>query len=115
MCNVKGCRSKAVAKGLCAKHYMRLRRTGDPQEVRRAGRKPSTDLMSLFMRKNVPEWSDRTHARYQQAMVLMSDWNQKSREEVLKTAIRPNGSVNVSRLLTLVRMVRMGRMSDSVR
>jgi hypothetical protein len=29
-CKVEGCSNAAVAKGLCAKHYMRARRTGDP-------------------------------------------------------------------------------------
>jgi hypothetical protein len=34
------CDGKPVAKGLCAKHYMRMRRTGDPDETRKPGPKP---------------------------------------------------------------------------
>ena len=30
MCKIEGCSGKAVARGLCAMHYMRVRRTGDP-------------------------------------------------------------------------------------
>jgi len=35
MCNIKGCDSNSVAKGLCAKHYMRKLRTGDPNTAPR--------------------------------------------------------------------------------
>ena len=29
-CTIQGCKNPTVAKGLCGKHYMRARRTGDP-------------------------------------------------------------------------------------
>jgi hypothetical protein len=47
MCTIAGCDGKAVSNGLCAKHYMRLRRTGDPNVTRRPGVKatgPSKEL-----------------------------------------------------------------------
>jgi hypothetical protein len=39
-CSVPGCRGEAVAQGLCAKHYMRLRRRGDPNAGFPVGRQP---------------------------------------------------------------------------
>jgi len=40
MCKISGCRTPAIAQGLCAKHYMRQRRTGDPTVKRKPGPKP---------------------------------------------------------------------------
>ena len=42
-CAIPGCPHEAVAKGLCAKHYMRLRRAGDPMAKLQAGRKAQSD------------------------------------------------------------------------
>jgi len=40
-CKVAGCTNAAIALGLCAKHYMRQRRTGDPTSAnRKPGPKP---------------------------------------------------------------------------
>lgn len=39
MCKISGCANPAIAQGLCAKHYMRQRRTGDPTVKRRPGPK----------------------------------------------------------------------------
>ena len=39
MCTIEGCDRKPVASGLCAKHYMRARRTGDPTQTYKPGRK----------------------------------------------------------------------------
>jgi hypothetical protein len=39
MCKIDGCNRVPVAKGLCAKHYLRLRRTGDASLVRKTGPK----------------------------------------------------------------------------
>jgi hypothetical protein len=40
MCEIAGCKAPAVAQGLCAKHYMRQRRSGDPMVKRKPGPKP---------------------------------------------------------------------------
>jgi hypothetical protein len=40
-CTIEGCGGEAVAKGLCAKHYMRLRRAGSADTVGKAGRPPN--------------------------------------------------------------------------
>jgi hypothetical protein len=39
-CTITACTSDAVAKGLCAKHYMRQRRRGDPEAAYPPGRQP---------------------------------------------------------------------------
>jgi predicted RNase H-like nuclease (RuvC/YqgF family) len=39
-CKVQGCPNVGIAKGLCAKHYMRARRTGDPSVRLKPGPKP---------------------------------------------------------------------------
>jgi transposase-like protein len=39
-CTIKGCANEAVARGLCAKHYMRQRRRGDPEAAFPPGRQP---------------------------------------------------------------------------
>jgi DNA-binding response OmpR family regulator len=59
MCTIEGCDRKPVAKGLCAKHYMRARRTGDPSQTRMPGRRrdPSPMLMRV-------DRSPRSNARW---------------------------------------------------
>ena len=47
MVRLAGCPDKSVAKGLCDKHYMRQRRTGDAEQVRLPGRKPDPRLSRL--------------------------------------------------------------------
>ena len=39
-CTIPGCPNEATAHGLCAKHYMRLRRHGDPNVEIPVGRQP---------------------------------------------------------------------------
>jgi hypothetical protein len=39
-CKIDGCHNDAVAAGMCAMHYMRQRRTGDPTVTLKPGRKP---------------------------------------------------------------------------
>jgi hypothetical protein len=48
MCSIEGCGAKTVAKGLCAKHYMRLKRTGDAVKTGRPGPKPQPHLGREF-------------------------------------------------------------------
>ena len=102
MCKVKGCKTKPVAKGLCAKHYMRQRRTGDPMQTGRAGRKPSPTL-ALYRSVFHSDWGARTIARYAWAMTMLPS-NSKESIAAIKAATRPNGTVNVSRLSDIAAM-----------
>jgi|SRR6516164_4443859 len=99
MCRIKGCYGKPVADGLCAMHYMRVRRHGGPHEVRKRGPKPSwrADLRAMLP----PEYSPRTKARYIRAFKLLSVCGHAAHEEAIKAAVRPNGSLNVSKLLAM--------------
>ena len=40
ICTVKGCQNAPIARGLCAMHYMRARRTGNAITVGKPGRPP---------------------------------------------------------------------------
>jgi hypothetical protein len=92
-CKVDGCNHGAVAKGLCAKHYARARRAGDPTKTRRSGR-PHDEMLAVG-RNLFPDWSPRTIARWARAMRLL-----RSGDDDVPAAIervtRPNGTMNVS-------------------
>jgi hypothetical protein len=97
MCSIDGCEGKAIARGLCPKHYARQRRNGDPATVCKAGRPRSNSVASI--EATFPEWSPRTRARYKRACLLLARTPQL--REVIERATRPNGSINVSRLLEM--------------
>jgi hypothetical protein len=99
MCSIDGCDAKTVAKGLCAKHYMRQRRNGDPAKVRKVGRPRSE--RSALVDQMFSEWSPRTRARYKAAMTLLGVLESQEQLETVQLATRPNGSVNVSRMFDM--------------
>ena len=88
-CTFPNCQARAVAKGLCAKHAMRLRRHGDPAKVHRAGRKDGDADVRELMR----ELSDRSYARYMRGLRLLSLF-ELDVAPVIKQCTRPNGSMN---------------------
>lgn len=48
-CSYEGCENGGrIRKGLCQKHYMRLRRTGDPSIVRPAGKQGSSRKHPMY-------------------------------------------------------------------
>jgi hypothetical protein len=101
MCKIDGCGRASVAKDLCGKHYMRLRRTGDANRVRKSGPKRSESLTRSLLR----EWSPRTRARFDRALrMLLSAGGREEAEQAIKLSTRPNGSVNVSKLLGMAAM-----------
>jgi hypothetical protein len=104
-CEVEGCNHGVVAKGLCAKHYMRARRTGDSSKTRRAGR-PRDEMLSHW-RKLFPEWSPRTLARWVRARKLLRAFaSDEQVDAIIKRASRPNSkTLNVSEV---------GEVADSI-
>jgi len=50
MCKIEGCRAEPIAKGLCAMHYMRLRRQGDASKTGKPGR-PRIHTASVDVRE----------------------------------------------------------------
>jgi hypothetical protein len=69
-CTLPDCQGQAFAKGLCVKHYTRMRRHGDPAKVLPAGRKisdavedaddddPGGRLLLLYHRHDMDRWCD---------------------------------------------------------
>jgi hypothetical protein len=103
MCTAEGCEDRPVAKGLCRKHYMRLRRTGDPNVVRKAGAKPKP--MRQINAWGLRDASPRTLARLARACRLLDGQPEAVKVETLERATRSNGSVNTSKLLDMATMI----------
>ena len=109
MCKIEGCQSKPVAKDLCAKHYMRERRTGDASKTRKPGRKPDPYLTGMRAIMGADFGSRGTFSRYVSAMRLLND--EATMVRVINAATRPNGSINVAKLheMAIFIAVREGR------
>ena len=88
-CTFPDCPAPAVAKGLCGKHNMRLRRHGDPATVNRAGRKDG----DRQIRELMSELSDRSYARYMRGLRLLQTFELDAKP-VIASCTRPNGSMN---------------------
>src|SRR4051812_5922697 len=97
MCSIEGCAGQPVAKGLCSKHYMRVRRTGNSLMTRKPG--PTSSKTSLMLTTLFPDWSASRCSRYKLAMALCP--NLEERNRVIGAATRPNGSLNVRKLLDM--------------
>jgi hypothetical protein len=110
-CSIDNCDKPTVAKGLCRTHYMRLRRAGDPNTVRKAGR-PEDYLKAEF---RLPfqncGWSPRTFERYWTAyrrLDTLRGWQgvaendpQSPFRRALTICTLPNGNVNVAKFSQL--------------
>ena len=90
-CTFSGCKAKAVGKGLCAKHYMRLRRHGDPGKVNARGRLDG----DAAARKMMSELSDRSYARFQRGLGLLRLF-ELDVAPVIAKCTRLNGSMNLA-------------------
>jgi hypothetical protein len=110
MCMIEGCNTKPVAKGLCAMHYMRQRRTSDPNQVRKSGRKRNPALELLTENR-----SRRANMRF----VLAAQWLREAGadddvlRQAIKAASRPNGTLNISRLLGFAARLRWKRLCET--
>lgn len=91
-CTFPDCQAKAVAKGLCAKHYMRLRRHGDPAKVNARGRRDG----DAAARQLMSEVSDRSYARFLRGLRLLRLF-EFDVAPVIAKCTRPNRSVNWAR------------------
>src|SRR5271169_5815153 len=104
-CSIPDCANRAAAHGLCQKHYMRLRRHGDPGAVNKRGPKPAADAEAARMM--LPESSPRTQARFACALRLDKDIREVFGEKMIlltasAAATRADGSRSVSLILDLV-------------
>jgi len=99
MCSIEGCDAKPVAKGLCAKHYMRQRRTGDPMKTSGPGRPKMNDTSATIIREMFRDLGKRTQDRQIRASrILCACGGQEALEAAILKASRPNGSLNFSLL-----------------
>ena len=102
MCKIEGCWGKPVAQGLCAKHYMRLRRHGNATETHKPGPKPSRLNVAFRALMADSELSPRTLARHAKAYRLLAGLiDDETMKQVLKAVTRPSGSLNASKLLAI--------------
>jgi hypothetical protein len=101
-CSIHPCDNPAIIKGLCRKHYMRLRRNGDAAVTRKPGPKPSQaagdkhveELIDMLAGNRSP----RTRARCRRVAVLLMSLGDIDLEGFITTS-EANGVINVSNLL----------------
>jgi hypothetical protein len=99
-CSVPGCNQPPVAKGYCARHYMRVRRQGDPDKVGKPGR-PSI-MPGVEIEHGV---SRRSFTRVVKAMKIFhelgvpEDWINQTRQNQTRQTQR--NSFNHSRALRI--------------
>jgi hypothetical protein len=74
-CWVAGCGSKAFAKGLCQRHYTRLRKSGDPEKVGTRGR--PRDATKAGARETFRHWSESKFERNWRARKTFESSNDK--------------------------------------
>lgn len=101
MCSIKGCDAPMLAKGLCAKHYMRQRKHGKTNVVEKRGRKQNKDKAAQRQLMMPGGWSESTFERYWLAFKVRnsSGASDQERNQAIKNAARPSGSLNVSKLV----------------
>jgi hypothetical protein len=101
MCSIEGCDAKPVAKGLCAKHYMRVKRQGSPDKTGKPGRPRSAGLE--LTRSVFAAYSARTIARHNKAMQMLG--SEALRKNVIERNTCPNGSLSVSGMLATAKVL----------
>ena len=90
-------RPPAVAKGMCLKHYMRVRRTGSAKEVRRP-RRPKDERRAIALKVMAQaNLSDRTIATWWSAIKLLKELGEDVRPAI-EAATHPNGGLNTAKL-----------------
>jgi hypothetical protein len=99
ICTIEGCETPAIAKGLCAKHYMRGRRHGDVNQVKPRGAPKNAWKAHVRGMIDPAEMSPRSFNRYFATLVKQVRYNFNGRafQAVADEATRPNGSFNVSK------------------
>jgi hypothetical protein len=107
MCSIENCSGIPIARGLCRKHYTRQRRHGDPERVYKPGSKLAP-LEEVFVAQ-FREFSPRSRGRILQAYRLLVSFDAETCVQAVARATRPNGSLNVSKLLDMATMMAVQR------
>jgi hypothetical protein len=104
ICTIEGCEAHAKVRGLCPKHYKRTRRHGDPNVVKPRGAPRNATKAEVRMTLG-RDWSPRTFERYWRASGILgwlaANAGEDARKRVFEAATRPNGTLNVTKLLAL--------------
>lgn len=110
VCTIEGCDTKPVTEEFCAKHYMHQRRTSDPNQVRKPGRKRSPALELLTENR-----SQRANMRFVRAAQRLGEAgvDDDALRQAIKAASRPNGTLNISRLLGFAARARWKRLCET--
>ncbi|OBI53596.1 hypothetical protein [Mycobacterium sp. E787] len=112
-CSVDSCQRQVKAKGLCEKHYRRMRRTGDPNQVRKPGPAPDPYRAQVRGLQYSDFGCERTMQTYVAAMAMLGAFaDHDAFAAALAAATRPNGSLNVSKLRRLADAALMGAIED---
>jgi hypothetical protein len=99
MCSFPGCDREPIAQELCAKHYMRQRRTGDPAKTGKAGR-PANPLLAHLTKT----FSRRTASRIRTGTLWFREAgaSEKTIQQALQECtIEPHGGLNATKFLRL--------------
>jgi hypothetical protein len=107
ICSIEGCKAGANAKGLCAKHYMRARRHGDPSQVKPRGAPKNAWKAKLRGMIDPATMSTRTFDRYCATIGKLArvGATPEALQEIMAKATRPNGSFNVSKFAAFTESV----------
>jgi hypothetical protein len=106
ICTIEGCEAHATVKGLCSRHYMRIRRHGDPNVVKPSGAprnerlnawKANLRLDNLLPNADASSMSARTFEHYCSAWRKLGRLDIEAWNEAWNEATRLNGSLNVSK------------------
>jgi hypothetical protein len=103
ICTIEGCQSRANARGLCAKHYMRARRHGDPTMVKLPGAPLKLRKAKLREIMAPQHMSVRTFDRFHRAIEILRRLGPDAQRVCWAAAARPGGRLNVSKLHALAR------------
>src|SRR4051794_37598715 len=87
------CGKPVHAKGLCATHYQRWRRTGDATKIRKAGRLQDPRWSAHRQMLGDDFGSERTLARWRKAVGLLQLIGADT-SEAIRAASRPKGTLN---------------------
>jgi hypothetical protein len=95
-CRANDCTDTAEAKGMCPKHYMRMRRHGDTEAVGKSGRRKDPRL-THWRNALGDTMSERNLSRWTNAIGAIDALDgQDAVAAAVQAATRKNGSLNVS-------------------
>ncbi|MHB1546009.1 MAG: hypothetical protein ACYCSB_09490 [bacterium] len=111
-CKVENCGKKHFSGGYCCMHYTRNRRAGNPDTVKRRGRKK--DKFREFTLGLLSDMSPRTVDKYLRFLRIASDagLTQEEKRALMKQTARPNGTTSFEKYIRLADSILIKQMID---